>query len=1117
MSDPAADPHAAPVFYDASGRRRRRFRLAMLAFVALLVLALGLFAVSILEVLPPPQLPFAVERASLHGEAVADAHHARRPFKRAFHYARRIFGPSNPGTAQAIAFHVPWDDASTASLRQHVNDLDWVVPGWMSVTGPDHRITEVPDAAAKAILSAASRRPKIMPMVQNSHDGAWDGAGMAALLARPAERARFLTRVEALLAANQASGVLFDLESLPAASLPDYRRLLSEARLRLGPRGWIVSLAVPVGDPAWNLPAFAAVADRLFLMAYDEHYQGGAPGPIASQPWFVDQVTRAARGIPPEKLVVAIGNYAYDWTLGGETTAPSIEEAWLAAHDSGVMPAYDADSANSRFAYEEGGRQHRVWMLDAATAYNQLRWLRASGLNSVALWRLGAEDPALWSLFGRAHRTLPSPAAISTVPAVTNVDIEGTGEILRVGATPQAGLRQVTIAPDGSIAGVSFRRLPSPYRIERTGYRPGLVALTFDDGPDPRWTPPILDILKAQHVPATFFMVGENAVTERRLLQREIDEGHEVGSHTYSHPNLAAASDRETRLELNANQRLFQAFTGRSLRLFRAPYFGDAEPTTSDEIGPVAAAQKLGYLSVGLHVDPDDWMRPGVSAIVERTIRQVEAGDADRSAQVVLLHDSGGDRAQTVAALPIIISELKARGYTFVPVSTLAGLARDAVMPPISASDRMAARFDLTLFTALGDLQILLWWVFAVAITLGIGRAVILSGLALWQARIEVRTMFPPIDPDRFVSVLIPAFNEERVIERSVRRVLESRDVALEVIVIDDGSHDRTSEIVRAAFADEPRVRLLTLENGGKARALNQGLRLARGEIVIALDADTQFLPKTIARLARWFDDERLGAVAGNAKVGNRVNLVTRWQALEYITAQNLERRALARLNAVMVVPGAVGAWRRAAIEQAGGYPANTLAEDQDLTIAIQRLGWTVHYDQYAVALTEAPESVRALAKQRYRWAFGTLQCLWKHRGVIASGRPRGLARIGIPQAILFQILFAAISPIIDLALLLSLFGTWSTVHAHGWAQSSGDIWRMLTYWSAFTAIDLLAGVIAFALERRERWRLLWLLIPQRIGYRQIMYYVVLKALSAAVRGIVVGWGKLERSGRVTA
>ncbi|ARR54059.1 polysaccharide deacetylase [Rhizorhabdus wittichii DC-6] len=1111
-----------PIFYDASGRRRRRFALAIAAFALLLLLSAVAFFGSIIRVTPQPPLPFEVERPaiaplkaadhSLVGASARKVRHMWRDFRRLL--AHGTAGAGMPPTA--YAFHAPWDDASAASLARHVDDIDWLIPGWISITGPDHKVTSFPDARGKAIISHAHRRPKLMPMIQNALGGAWDGPGIAALLRDPKARAATLDRVAALLAANQASGVFFDFEELPADAHPAYRAFLTEARRRLP--GMQIAIAVPVADATWDLKAYARVADKLFLMAYDEHSEPGDPGPIASRPWFADSVARAVRGLPPDRVVVALGSYAYDWEKGGDTIAHSVEDVWLAAHDSGVVPRFDPASGNSSFAYLEGGVRHDIWLLDAAAMHGQIATLRTLGLHQVALWRLGTEDPSVWTMFGRGAgggRRLPSAQAIEDIPAGNNVDIEGSGEILRIGAVPVPGHRSVTTDRAGMITAVRFDRLPTPYQIERTGYRPKLVALTFDDGPDPVWTPKILDILKAEKVSATFFIVGENALTQRSLLERLVAEGHEVGSHTYTHPNLAQATAAQTALELNANQRLFQAYTGRSLRLFRAPYFGDAEPTTADEIVPVEEAQRRGYLSVGLHVDPDDWKRPGVAEIVQRTIDGVESGSPDFSANVVLLHDSGGDRAQTVAALPLVINALRARGYQLVPVSVLAGLSPATVNPPISEGDRLAAQTDLALFSTLGWITIAIKWLFIVAISLGIARAVLLSGLALVQARREARTVFPPVDPDRFVTVLIPAYNEERVIERSVRRVLDSRDVRVEVIVIDDGSKDRTSAVVAEAFADEPRVRLLTVENGGKARALNRGLELVQGEIVIALDADTQFEPATIARLARWFDDPALGAVAGNAKVGNRINLVTRWQALEYITAQNLERRALARLNAMTVVPGAVGAWRLAAIRAVGGYPPDTLAEDQDLTIAIQRAGWGVHYDQYAVAWTEAPESVRALAKQRFRWAYGTLQCLWKHRRVMASGEPRGLARIGLPQAVLFQILLAAISPVIDLALIVSLVATWFEVQAHGWAQSSTDIDRMLAYWLIFTAIDLLAAFIAFALERREKWRLLWLLIPQRIGYRQIMYYVVLKALAQALRGPRVGWGKLERSGRV--
>jgi cellulose synthase/poly-beta-1,6-N-acetylglucosamine synthase-like glycosyltransferase/peptidoglycan/xylan/chitin deacetylase (PgdA/CDA1 family) len=655
--------------------------------------------------------------------------------------------------------------------------------------------------------------------------------------------------------------------------------------------------------------------------------------------------------------------------------------------------------------------------------------------------------------------------------------------------------------------------LPTPYVVQRAGAAdPRALALTFDDGPDATWTPRVLDVLEAAHVPATFFVIGENALAHPGLLNRIVADGSEIGNHSYTHPNMARLGPRGTALELNTTQRLVQAYTGRSMTLFRAPYFGDAEPTTTDELEPALQAQRAGYTVVGLHVDPNDWQRPGTDAIVRQVLDQVEGATAASSGNVILLHDGGGDRAQTVAALPRIIAALKARGYRFVTASQLVGVPPAQAMPTVTGGDLWAVRTDVAIFVVLAALSAALTWLFYVAITLGIARAVMIAGLARLQAR--RRRHEPPVFTPT-VSVIIPAYNEERVIVASVARVLASDYPAVQVIVADDGSHDATSALVAQAFADDPRVRLLTLANGGKAAALNRALLDADGEVVIALDADTQFEAQTIARLARWFADPRIGAVAGDARVGNRVNLVTRWQAIEYITAQNLERRALAGFDAMTVVPGAVGAWRRSALDAVGGYPEDTLAEDQDLTIAIQRAGWRVTYDPQAIAWTEAPETFRALARQRFRWAFGTLQCLWKHRAILRTRKPSGLALIGLPQAWLFQILFAAISPLIDLALLLSIVGTALRIAQHGWAQTSGDVGTMALYWAAFTAIDAACGWIGYRLDGHGLRFPALLLIAQRLVYRQIMYGVVLRAIGAAIGGWTVGWGKLERTGRV--
>ena len=1107
-----------PIFYDASGRRRRlTLPTVAIALIAILVAAVA-FAMTIVDVPVPAPVPLRMERPRVEGIGQRIDH-----LRASIRHELTGWLPHRHGAPSThpvrLAFYVPWDDASRASLRQHSAQIDWVAPALLSVTGPDHDLHMQADPAFAAIMRGARRRPLVMPVVQNVRDGAWDGDGTAALLHDRKASALLIERLIPMLKTLHASGVIFDLEALPAAAQRDYLSFLRQAAPLLHARRLQIMLTVPVDDTSWNLAAYGRIADRLILMDYDQHYIGDKAGPIAAQPWFVQRLRAALHIVPAAKTIVAVGNYAYDWTEGGGAAdALSIEDAWLSAHDAGAPIRFDAASGNARFDYEESGRAHHVWMLDAASGWNQIRAARLSGVGGIALWRLGSEDPGFWPAL--ADKTGVPPQAMARLTSFNSVDVEGNGEILQVDDVPTVGNRTVRTGSGphaGLIVDEQYHSLPTPYVIRRTGYRPHMVALTFDDGPDATWTPPILDILKAAHVPATFFVIGENAIMHPGLLRRIVDQGSEIGSHSYTHPNMAQVSPRGVSLELNSTQRLVEAYTGRAMRLFRAPYFGDAEPTTADEIGPALEAQKKGYVNVGLHVDPGDWTRPGVDAIVARTIEQVETGSADRSAQIILLHDSGGDRAQTVVALPRIIRALQARGYRFVTVSSLAGLTRDQVMPPIHGADLAAVRVDVAIFLIVAGIVMVLKWLFFVVILFGIGRALLLAWLAIGSRARRNRIEPPVIDPARSVSVIIPAFNEAKVIEASVRRVLASEQVAIEVIVVDDGSTDDTSAIVARSFANEPRVRLLTLANGGKAKALNEALALARAPIVVALDADTQFEPLTIARLARWFDDAGVGAVAGNAMVGNRVNLVTRWQAVEYVTAQNLERRALARFGAITVVPGAVGAWRRAALDAVGGYPTDTLAEDQDLTIAVQRAGWRIAYDTEAVAWTEAPESFRALSRQRFRWAYGTLQCLWKHRGVWRDGRPAGLAWVGLPQAWLFQIGFARVSPIIDLALLVSGVDTVVRVHQHGWSQTQSDVLRMAVYWLAFAAIDIACGAVAYHLEPRERRYPAFLLVAQRFVYRQIMYGVVIRAVFTAILGPWVGWGKLERTGRVQA
>ena len=1016
----------------------------------------------------------------------------------------------------SIGFYVNWDDNSYPALKRALPHLDWVIPSWISLEGANLELkAEVDDRVLKLIQETKPNVP-ILPMIQNAVEGKWDGAGLARLLANPEARTARIDDIVSFLQSNKFQGLTVDFEELPPGAQKDLRDFLSELSSALTSHGMAMVLAVPFDDDSWPYATYAQIADYMLLMGYDQHWDQSAPGSIAAQDWFETILDKRMQELDPDRTIAAIGGYGYDWIKGHQTQELTFEEAVLSANDSEAEIQFDPKTANPHFSFiEDDGNRHDVWFLDGVTAYNEIEAGDAYGVAGYALWRVGSEDPSVWSVLGQPYGA-PPPDGLREIGTSQDIDFEGYGEILHVEEVPASGKRAFDIDHDtGQIVDETYQTVPTPFVIERTGATPGKLALTFDDGPDPNWTPKILDILKQKNVRASFFIIGENAQANPDLVRRILAEGHDVGNHTYTHPNLGDLPDSLVSLEINANQRLFEALTGRSMRLFRAPFLGDAEPTTSDEIVPIGIAQTMGYVTVGLHVDPNDWLHPPAGTIVDRVIEQVTDPNPVISGHVILLHDSGGDRSQTVAALPRIIDSLRAKGYDFVPISELAGLSRDQAMPPLPPLS-YAQLFSLPVFMTLRWLGRLLTGLFVLAICLGVARVLFLTAAGVGNRRAERRRVPPRLpEPPPLQTVLIPAFNEGKVIAGAVGHILASDYPNLEVIVIDDGSADDTSEKVRIHFASDPRVRLFCEPNTGKAAALNIGLKEARGDVVVALDADTHFEKDAISKLVRWFQDPAVGAVAGNAKVGNRVNMITRWQALEYVTSQNLERRALAALGCITVVPGAIGAWKREALERLGGFPANTLAEDQDLTLTLLTAGYTVLYDSSAIGWTEAPDTVRALIKQRFRWAFGTLQCLWKHRRITLRPRYGTLGLVAIPQIWLFQFLLTAIAPLVDLALIWQIITSSLQLLQHQDQYDPDTLRKVVAYYLIFLVIDLGSATVALLMERREKWRLVPLLVLQRFGYRQLMYWVVLKALFTAAIGPLVGWVKLERKATV--
>ena len=385
------------------------------------------------------------------------------------------------------------------------------------------------------------------------------------------------------------------------------------------------------------------------------------------------------------------------------------------------------------------------------------------------------------------------------------------------------------------------------------------------------------------------------------------------------------------------------------------------------------------------------------------------------------------------------------------------GKAKADVMPPLSPNEFWASRLNSISFWLFNATMTAITVVFFLGDILMTGRLISVGVLAIYD-RLSSHVFGKPAEIAAYkpkVAVLIPAYNEEKVIERTVQGALDSDYSNLRVIVIDDGSRDRTLEVVRRAFLREEaagKVIILTKPNGGKAEALNYGLdHIGDAEIFVGIDADTIIAPDAITRMVPHFLNPKVGAIAGNAKVGNRVNLWTRWQALEYITSQNFERRALNTLGAVSVVPGAIGAWRVSAVRAAGRFHVDTVAEDADLTMALLRSGYRVEYEDQALAFTEAPTNANALMRQRFRWSFGILQSIWKHSAVFA--RKGVLGFIALPNIFIFQILLPLVSPFIDIMFLVGTIWYFTRKYYHPDSTDPADFQRLVVFFVAFLII----------------------------------------------------------------
>lgn len=1094
------------VFLDRSGKRWPRLRWIIFAATCVFFIVSVLF-VQTLFVTPRLELPSSVRQLKNELKSYSQPGNVTPPGKIPFLEKYQLIQKTRPQPRPKrpashgirLGYYVSWDEDSFASLKQNASSLTHLAPEWFTMDH-DGTLLRHPDERIKKFVE--ENGISLIPLLTNLSDRNWQPEAVEALANGSLEQQMlFIGQLLFRLDRAHAQGVLIDWQQLDPAYRDQYTALLShmaEAFHREKKELW---LSIPVGQElsAFDLDKLPDIVDRFVAQLHDENGETDLPGPVASQDWFEGWLRVVVGYGEPSQWVIAIGTQGYDWAQG-ETEAETIgfvDAMTRAGHAKVANLKSDAPSYNPHFSYLDGKVQHTVWFLDAVTFLNQVRAAQAEGVGGFAISRLGTEDPKIWNALALAQTPAITPtqlAPIERIPVGDHIGEVGRGQFVTIDLSHSNGLRRITLGALNR-ATVEYTQLPGYLTLFRQGQgNAHEVAITFDDGPDPDYTPKILDILKTYNVKAAFFVVGKQAEQHHDLIIRMVREGHEVGSHTYTHPNMGQITREQARLELNATQRLLEAVTGRSTTLFRPPYNADAKPQDADELMPIDIAQQLNYVTVLENIDPEDWERPGVDTILSRVKEQRRSGD------IILLHDAGGDRSQTVAALPKIIDYLHKRGDEIVSLSQLVGIPRDELMPPLHADgDRLTRFISNAGFGVYHHVTQAMIAFMIVATALVVARTLIIIYLAACHRRIEAAQQLPTFAPP--ISVLIAAYNEEKVIAATLDSVLRTNYTGqIEVLVIDDGSKDETAQRVETASLADPRIRLIRQTNQGKAQALRHGMASARHDIFVLLDADTHFQPATIPNLVAPLRDEKVGAVSGHAKVGNTRNFLTRCQALEYVCGFNLDRRAYAMWNCITVVPGAVSALHRHAVEKAGGIQDDTLAEDTDLTLAMHETGCRIEYTPRAIAWTEAPETIRDLIKQRSRWAFGTLQCLWKHRDMVLDWGHPALGWFSLPSLWFFQIILVAITPIVDSILLLSLL-----------LGISPQIW---IYVLLFLVMDLFLAFLACWMEK-EPLHHAFRIIPMRLFYRPLLSWVIWKAIVRALRGAIVGWSKLERTASV--
>ncbi len=1112
------------IFYTESKLRWQTFKgiLYLSAFLILVFIAVGIYSLSNKEtVIIPKQLGenqlLKIEMNdsnynSSHDEFKKEIAAIRKQNRADFYNKFQVNIPSNDSVKPLFpvrsAFYVNWDIQSLQSLKKNISKLNLVLPELFFVQDTSDEIyVDMNETSIKALKIMKDGHVTILPMVTNFFNKKWNGNNVRRIIHNKNRKTIFINSIIKQLRKYKLHGINIDFEDLNETTdefIIDFQKDLS---LALHKNGFLLTQDVSPFNEDYNYKELSKYNDLIFLMAYDQHNMSSSPGPISSIDWVENALDESLKNIISNKVVLCLAAYGYDWPIGYQASDITYQEAMTIAKESDTIPFYNNHTYNLNYTYwDENDIEHQVYFTDAATTYNLIRASYDFGTAGVALWRLGSEDERIWRFYNQnldanfLNNNKNRLDSVDQIPTLTNVDYVGEGEILNILSTPSKGVIEFEYdSTDKLISEEKYKSLPSGYVIKKSGNKEKKIVLSFDDGPDEDYTNKIISILEKYNIPASFFVTGVNIQANLPTFIKLFNKGYEIGNHTYTHANLEEASIERTKLELRTTRRMIEAITGQSTVLFRPPFSVDAEPTSYNELKPLAIGKEENYIYVGAAIDTRDWEK-NVSAdtIYKRAISKKNIGN------IILLHDAGGDREQTILALPRIIEYYKKNGYTFTTIADLLNKKKEQLMPPlINKKSNYINDFNYSSIYLIYYSEYFIYCIFLIALLLTAFRLLAISVLATKKQFENKQNAKAQLRYSNYkVSIIVPCYNEEVNIVKTIDHLLNLSYQNIEITVVDDGSTDKTLDNLISNFRTKLNVKIFSKVNEGKAEAINYGIKHSSGNLLFCIDADTVISNDAIEKMLVYFEDDKVAAVAGNVKVGNKVNLLTNWQSIEYITSQNFDRMAFDVLNGIMVVPGAIGMFRKKHVLEVGLFSTDTLAEDCDLTMKLLANGYKVKTCNQAMAYTEAPDRISSFVKQRRRWSYGIIQSFWKHRKLLFNFGKPNMGWVVLPNILIFQMILPLFNPLVDIILILSLL--------------FGKTMIVLFLYLIYMIVDMLLATFAFAFEGESiNYKVLAMMIPQRIIYRQLFFYILFISYIKIIKGELQHWGIIKRTGMV--